>query len=39
MSTQANNTNWATVDAWQKLGAERVVLARELSRAEIAAIR
>ena len=39
ISTQANNTNWATVDAWQKLGAERVVLARELSRAEIAAIR
>ena len=39
ISTQANNTNWATVDAWQKLGAERVVLARELSCAEIAAIR
>ena len=39
ISTQANNTNWATVEAWQKLGAERVVLARELSRAEIAAIR
>ncbi|MGP1406747.1 peptidase U32 family protein [Selenomonas sp.] len=39
ISTQANNTNWATVNAWQKLGAERVVLARELSRAEIAEIR
>lgn len=39
VSTQANNTNWATVNAWQKLGAERVVLARELSRGEIAEIR
>ena len=39
ISTQANNTNWVTADAWQKLGAERVVLARELSRAEIAEIR
>ena len=39
ISTQANNVNWRTVCAWQKLGAERVVLARELSRAEIAEIR
>lgn len=39
ISTQANNTNWAAVNAWQKLGAERVVLARELSRVEIAEIR
>lgn len=39
ISTQANNTNWAAVNAWQKLGAERVVLARELSCAEIAEIR
>ena len=39
ISTQANNTNWAAANAWQRLGAERVVLARELSRAEIAEIR
>lgn len=31
VSTQANNTNYATVQAWSELGAERVVLARELS--------
>ena len=30
ISTQANNTNWRAVKAWQDLGAERVVLAREL---------
>lgn len=35
ISTQANNTNWRAVKAWQDLGAERVVLARELSFAEI----
>ena len=35
ISTQANNVNWRTVRAWQELGAERVVLARELSREEI----
>ncbi len=35
VSTQANTTNWAAVKAWQELGAERVVLARELSLAEI----
>ena len=39
ISTQANNVNWRTVRAWQKLGAERVVLARELSREEIREIR
>lgn len=39
ISTQANNTNWAAVNAWHKLGAERVVLARELSLAEIEEIR
>lgn len=39
ISTQANNTNWASVAAWQKMGAERVVLARELSLAEIVEIR
>ena len=30
VSTQANTTNWESVQAWQELGAERVVLAREL---------
>lgn len=39
ISTQANNTNWATVNAWKRLGAKRVVLARELSLAEICEIR
>ena len=39
ISTQANNVNWRTVRAWQELGAERVVLARELSREEIFEIR
>ena len=39
ISTQANNVNWRTVDAWKQLGARRVVLARELSRAEIREIR
>ena len=39
ISTQANNANWRTVRAWQELGAERVVLARELSREEIREIR
>ena len=38
VSTQANTTNWASVQAWQDLGAERVVLARELSLEEIAQI-
>ncbi len=38
VSTQANTTNFETVNAWQALGAERVVLARELSLAEIAEI-
>ena len=39
ISTQANNTNWATVDAWHNMGASRVVLARELSKDEIRVIR
>ena len=39
VSTQANNVNWRTVRAWQELGAARVVLARELSAAEIQEIR
>ena len=38
VSTQANTTNYATVQAWEQLGAERVVLARELSLAEISEI-
>ncbi len=38
VSTQANTTNFAAVQAWEQLGAERVVLARELSLAEIAEI-
>lgn len=39
ISTQANNTNWASVQAWKDMGASRVVLARELSINEIAEIR
>jgi putative protease len=35
LSTQANTTNWASVQFWQRQGVERVVLARELSLAEI----
>jgi len=35
VSTQANTCNWAAVNAWQELGAQRVVLARELSLNEI----
>ena len=39
VSTQANNVNYRTCRFWQKLGATRVVTARELSLAEIAEIR
>jgi putative protease len=39
ISTQANNTNWSSVLFWQELGADRVVLARELSLEEITEIR
>lgn len=39
ISTQANSTNWSTVQFWQELGAARVVLARELSLADISLIR
>lgn len=35
ISTQANNVNWKTVEFWQKQGAQRVVLGRELSLPEI----
>ncbi|MGE4317676.1 MAG: U32 family peptidase [Deferribacterales bacterium] len=38
ISTQANVTNLQTVEFWHSLGAERVILARELSRDEIAQI-
>ena len=38
VSTQANTTNWASVQEWHDLGAERVVLARELSLEEIRAV-
>ena len=36
VSTQANNTNYMTANMWHKLGAERIVLGREMSFAEIA---
>lgn len=39
ISTQANTTNKYAAKFWQEQGAERVVLARELSLAEIAEIR
>ena len=39
ISTQANNTNYGTYRFWHKLGATRVVSARELSLAEIREIR
>ncbi len=39
MSTQANNTNWPSINFWHGLGAKRAVLARELSLAEITEIR
>lgn len=35
VSTQANNTNYMTAEMWHKLGAERVVLGREMSFKEI----
>ena len=39
ISTQANNTNYGTYKFWHKLGATRVVTARELSLQEIREIR
>ena len=39
ISTQANNVNYATYHFWHKLGATRVVSARELSIKEIGEIR
>ena len=39
ISTQSNNTNYMTYNFWHKLGAKRVVSARELSLKEIKEIR
>ena len=39
VSTQANVTNWETAWMWYRLGAKRVILARELSFEEIREIR
>ncbi|SHI54053.1 peptidase U32 family protein [Parasporobacterium paucivorans] len=39
ISTQANNTNYATFKFWHTMGAKRVVSARELSLREIGEIR
>ena len=39
ISTQANVCSWLTVDFWQQQGAKLVVLAREVSFAEMAEIR
>ncbi len=39
ISTQANITNTATVEFWHSLGADRVILARELSLEEIKEIK
>ena len=39
ISTQANSVNWRTVEMWRSLGAERVVLGRELTLKEMKEIR
>lgn len=39
VSTQASNTNYRSMNLWHKMGASRIVLARELSFDEIAEIR
>lgn len=39
ISTQANNTNYGTYNFWHKLGAKRVVSARELSIKELKELR
>lgn len=39
ISTQANNTNYETYNFWYRLGAKRVVAARELSLTELKQIR
>lgn len=39
LSTQANTTNWKTVEFWKDQGVSRVILAREVSLAEIKEIK
>lgn len=39
ISTQANNTNYMTVQSWHEMGAKRVVLAREMTLSEVREIR
>ena len=39
ISTQANNTNYASANMWYSMGAKRVILARDLSFDEISEIR
>ncbi|MFI3173749.1 MAG: U32 family peptidase [Bacillota bacterium] len=39
VSTQANNTNYKAANMWHKLGANRIVMARELSFEELAKTR
>lgn len=39
ISTQANNVNYKSAEMWHKLGAKRVILARELSLEEMREIR
>lgn len=39
ISTQANNVNWKSAEFWHRLGAKRVILAREMSFDEIREIR
>lgn len=39
LSTQANNTNWAQIKFWKKIGISRVILARELNFRELKEIR
>lgn len=39
LSTQANNTNWKSAAFWHNQGIKRIILARELSLAEISEIR
>jgi putative protease len=38
LSTQANATNWTTVEFWKDLGVERIILSRELRLKEVAEI-
>ncbi len=39
LSTQANTTNWMSAQFWYEAGVKRIILARELSLAEISEIR